>query len=232
MNHPKLTLISHHLCPYVQRAAIALRERDVPFERRDIDLGDKPDWFLKRSPLGKVPVLVVDDDVVLFESSVIAQYVDETTGGHLLSSDPLEKYGQLAWLEYSSQVIASIGRLYNADDQSAVSAARTNLENIFRRLEQNLDEGPWFSNEHFTLVDAGMAPAFRYFDIIENLTGQEFFTNTPKVAAWRKALSERSSVIDAVSEDFTERLLSFIAARDSVIGRLANKTIAAHRAAA
>ena len=72
MNHPKLTLISHHLCPYVQRAAIALLEKDVPFERRNIDLANRPDWFLKLSPLGKVPVLVIDHDVVLFESTVIA----------------------------------------------------------------------------------------------------------------------------------------------------------------
>ena len=55
----KLTLISHKLCPYVQRAVIALTEKGVPFERIDIDLANKPDWFLKISPLGKVPVLVV-----------------------------------------------------------------------------------------------------------------------------------------------------------------------------
>ena len=52
---PKLTLISHKLCPYVQRAVIALNEKGVPFERIDIDLADKPDWFLKISPPGKVP---------------------------------------------------------------------------------------------------------------------------------------------------------------------------------
>ena len=72
---PKLTLISHKLCPYVQRAVIALNEKGVPFERIDIDLGNKPDWFLKISPLGKVPVLRVasaEGEVALFESNVIA----------------------------------------------------------------------------------------------------------------------------------------------------------------
>ena len=44
---PRLTLVSHHLCPYVQRAAIALIEKRVPFERIVIDLADKPDWFVK-----------------------------------------------------------------------------------------------------------------------------------------------------------------------------------------
>ena len=54
-----LTLVSHRLCPYVQRAVIALTEKGVPFERIVIDLANKPDWFLKISPLGKTPVLLV-----------------------------------------------------------------------------------------------------------------------------------------------------------------------------
>ena len=80
----KLTLISHKLCPYVQRAVIALNEKGVPFERVDIDLANKPDWFLKLSPLGKVPVLIVRSDageVALFESNVICEYIEETQAG-------------------------------------------------------------------------------------------------------------------------------------------------------
>ena len=57
-----LTLVSHPLCPYVQRAAIALSEKQVPFVRRDVDLGSKPDWFLRLSPWGKVPLLLVERD--------------------------------------------------------------------------------------------------------------------------------------------------------------------------
>src|SRR5215475_10763040 len=58
---PKLTLISHDLCPYVQRAVIALTEKGVPFGRRYVDLANKPDWFLAISPLGKVPLLQAGD---------------------------------------------------------------------------------------------------------------------------------------------------------------------------
>ena len=80
----RLKLISHKLCPYVQRAVIALTEKGVPFERIDIDLGNKPDWFLKISPLGKVPVLrveTVDGEAVLFESNVICEYIEDTQAG-------------------------------------------------------------------------------------------------------------------------------------------------------
>jgi glutathione S-transferase len=225
MKHPKLKLISHHLCPYVQRAAIALREKDLPFERSNIDLANKPDWFLKLSPLGKVPILVVDDDVVLFDSTVIAQYVDEITGGGLLSKEPLVKYGQLAWLEFASQTIAGIGLLYNADTHSAFDSARENLEDKFQRLEENLQYGLWVANEHLMLVDAAFAPAFRYFDVIEDLVGFELFANTPKVACWRNTLAKHPSVISAVDEDYPERLLKFLADRDSIIGRIAKTTI-------
>ena len=60
-----LQLISHDLCPYVQRAVISLTEKGVPFERSYIDLGNKPDWFLAISPLGKTPVLLADGGKIL-----------------------------------------------------------------------------------------------------------------------------------------------------------------------
>ena len=232
MNHPDLTLISHHLCPYVQRAAIALNERQVPFERRNIDLRNKPDWFLNLSPLGKVPILVIDDDTVLFESAVIAQYIDEITGRKLLSSETPEKYSQIAWMEFASQVISGIGRLYNADTRGSFKEAQSDLEDKFQRVEQALGNGPWFGGEQFTLVDAAFAPAFRYFDVLDDLTGIDVLVSTPKVAGWRQALSKRSSVAIAVAEDYPERLLSFLADRDSYIGRIARTRIAAKNAAA
>ena len=73
----KLQLISHRLCPYVQRAAIMLAEKEQPCVRIDIDLARKPDWFMAISPLGKTPVLLVDDQPI-FESAVICEYLDDT----------------------------------------------------------------------------------------------------------------------------------------------------------
>ena len=43
-----LTLVSIPLCPYVQRAAIVLAEKSVPFERRYVDLAERPAWFTAR----------------------------------------------------------------------------------------------------------------------------------------------------------------------------------------
>ncbi len=64
---PEFELITHVLCPYVQRSVIVLHEKQIPYRRTDIDLADKPDWFRQISPLGKVPVLVVGARQSLFD---------------------------------------------------------------------------------------------------------------------------------------------------------------------
>ena len=88
---PKLTLVSHHLCTYVQRAAIALAEKGVPFDRDYVDLSAKPEWFRQLSPLGKVPLLQVDGDAVIFESAVICEYLEDTQPHPLHPADPLQR---------------------------------------------------------------------------------------------------------------------------------------------
>src|SRR3954451_6441860 len=107
-----LKLISHKLCPYVQRAVIALTEKGIPFGRIDIDLADKPDWFLKISPLGKVPVLTVATDrgeVALFESNVICEYIEETqTGAKLHPEDGLSRAEHRAWMEFGSAILGDL----------------------------------------------------------------------------------------------------------------------------
>src|ERR1700759_1932042 len=107
-----LKLISHKLCPYVQRAVIALSEKGIPFERIDLDLANKPDWFPKISPLGKVPVLVVtteQGEVALFESNVICEYIEETQGGRRLHPvDPLARAQHRAWMEFGSAILGDL----------------------------------------------------------------------------------------------------------------------------
>ena len=56
----RLTLVSFDICPYVERSRIVLLEKAVPHEVAFIDLANKPDWFLRISPMGRVPVLLVD----------------------------------------------------------------------------------------------------------------------------------------------------------------------------
>ncbi len=230
-NEKVLTLISHKLCPYVQRAVIALEELGVAYKRIDIDLNNTPEWFRQLSPLGKVPVLVVDDDVVLFESAVIAEYINETGSGALLSSESLDKARQRAWIEFASATLDNIGALYSVAGEKNFVTAQTQLEAKWRSLEQILPGTGWFSGEDFSLVDAAFAPVFRYLDLFEQLADFEFLEKYPKVANWRRALAQRESVKKAVGADYQQLLAEFIAERKSYLGKLARVFLVERKAA-
>lgn len=215
----ELTLVSHDLCPYVQRAAIVLREKGVPFARRWIDLADKPDWFTALSPLGKTPVLVADGEAV-FESAVICEYLDETTGPRMHPQDPLQRARHRGWMEFGSTVLETIWRFYTAPDAAALAAQRALLHQRFAQLEAALDpHGPFFAGARFGLVDAVFGPVFRYFDTFETLGLGGWFDDLPRVAAWRAALAERPSVREAVVPDYPQRLRDFLASRGSELSR-------------
>jgi len=215
-------LVSHALCPYVQRAAIVLAEKGLPFERREIDLANKPSWFLDISPLGKTPVLLVGDEA-LFESAVICEYLDETVPPRLHPEDPLARARQRAWVEFGSSVLNGIASFYNAPDDGALAARAGELRARFVQLESALGDGPWFAGPAFSLVDATFGPVFRYFDVIDTIDDFGFFVGLTKIKAWRCALSQRPSVRTAVREDYPERLRVFLASRRSALsGRISS----------
>lgn len=215
----RLTLVSHVLCPYVQRAAIVLAEKGVAFERRWVDLADKPDWFLALSPTGKTPVLLVDD-AALFESAVICEYLDETLAPQLHPRDVLQRARQRGWMEFGSAVLNTIWSFYTAPDDAALERQRAALRLQFAQVEPALDaKGPCFAGATFGMVDAVFAPVFRYFDVFEALGEPLLFTGLPRVQRWRRALMQRSSVQGAVTADYVQRLTEFLRTRDSALAR-------------
>ena len=69
---------------------MVLKHKEMPFDLTEIDLSNRPDWFLEVSPYGRVPALKVSDVTVLDDSVIINEYLDEAYPERpLLSGDPL-----------------------------------------------------------------------------------------------------------------------------------------------
>ena len=221
----KLTLISFPTCPYVQRAIIALKEKQVDFDVVYIDLANKPEWFLAISPLGKVPVLKVEKDDgtegIVFESAVILEYLEETAAGEKLHpADPLERAQHRAWMEFGSQVLGDIWKLSAARTSEELAEAERALEAKFTRLEATV-VGPYFAGEKFSYVDAVFGPAFRQLDAIETVAPTGLLDAFPKLTTWRTALRTRESVRTAVPPNFVDLYLDRLRNNGAIVLRQA-----------
>ncbi|MCV0441432.1 MAG: glutathione S-transferase family protein [Hydrogenophaga sp.] len=217
MNKP-LVLVSHALCPYVQRAAIVLAEKGVPFQRRDIDLANKPPWFLKVSPLGKTPVLLVGEEAI-FESAVICEYLEDTMPPRLHPTDALHRARHRSWMEFGSALLNAIGAFYNATDEASLLARASDIRSRLAQLEGALDAGDFFAGNAFSIVDAVFGPVFRYFDVFDTIDDFGFCDGLPKVQRWRRALAARPSVVQAVRPEYPELLRAFLLKRGSALSR-------------
>ena len=217
MTYPSLRLISHKLCPFVQRARIVLSEREIPHELMFVDLADRPDWFLEISPTGKVPVLCVGGRP-LFESTAIIEFLNDISGGTLHPDDAYERARNRAWVELASSTQMTIGSSRAAKDEDAFEMHVATLRRRFKTLEQELGDGPFFNGESFSLVDAAFAPAFRYLGVVDPANTLGLFDGLTKVNRWREALAERPSVKQAVVEDYAQRLYAFVTSKDTVLG--------------
>jgi len=220
MKQKKFHLVTHVLCPYAQRSIIILEEKKLSYTRTDIDLAKKPTWFEQKSPLGKVPILLVDEKHTLFESAIICEYLDEITPGSLHPVDSLEKAYHRSWIEFGSSLLSKISSLYNAQETSRFHTIHSDIQSKFRLIESELSGGPFFSGERFHLIDAVYGPIFRYFDVFDTFIKLNTFDNFPNCRLWRKALKQRRSVQKAVSNSYSYLLIEFLINRESYLSRL------------
>lgn len=206
MTANRLELVSFKTCPYVQRAAIVLHEKAVPFEITYIDQTSKPDWFLRISPLGKVPLLKVDD-TVLFESAVIAEYLDEAYPPPLHPADALRRAHNRAWIEFSSTLLSSQFQMLMSPDRASFDAAAARFSELLDRLEAELGDGPFFNGVAVALVDCSFAPLFMRTTIMEPYLGLGAFVQRSRIQALSKLLLARAAVQRSVVPDFAKLLI-------------------------
>ena len=202
-----LQLISFKTCPFVQRAVITLKHKHIDFDITYIDLADPPDWFLEISPLQKVPVLKVDDEI-LFESAVINEYLDEITGGDLQPKEPLTRAKNRAWIEFASNMLGNLYMLKMSQDEESYNKYRDRLVSQLVRIENRLGDGPWFNGTEFSLADTAFAPLFRQNSVADNQLSVIDTATMPRVTAWAERLLALPEVQDSVVDEFEDLYIS------------------------
>jgi glutathione S-transferase len=201
----KYLLVSFKTCPWVQRAAIVLREKKIDFEFRHIEPDNRPDWFLAISPHKKVPVLRVDDAVSLFESNAIAEYLDETIQPRLHPADAVVRAVNRAWTDYVPTFAEGVTGCAYADSEADYRKAVEKIAVPFERLEQALAKqgsGPFFNGASYSLVDAAYAPFLQRYFFLDRIKPLGNIEKYPRLKAWATALMARPSTHSFPAAEF------------------------------
>lgn len=201
----KFMLCSFKTCPWVQRAAIVLRAKQVPYEITYIDRDNRPAWFLAISPHSKVPVLQIDGKEALFESNAIAEYLDETASPRLHPEDPLARARNRAWTDFVTTFASAISQTAYANTEEEFNARAAKMAEPFKKLDEALGKrgnaGPYFNGQKFSLVDAAYAPFLQRYTFMDALKPLGIIEKYPLLSAWRDALLASTAVTASTVPD-------------------------------
>ena len=177
------TLYTADRCPYAARVRIVLAEKGLAYDAVEIDLDDRPAWLYDKNPLGRVPVYEEDEGLVLPESVVIMEYLEERyPEPPLWPADAAERALGRLWLERFDD---RLGDAYYAVRRGEPQEI---LDAKLAELERALEAQPYLSGREYGLADAGYVPwILRAIDRF----GVELGT---ALADWLERLSARPAI--------------------------------------
>lgn len=215
----------------MQRAVIVLRAKSVEFDVTYINLREKPDWFLKISPHGKVPVLNVDGEP-LYESNAIAEFLDETVEPRLHPADPVARARNRAWTDFLPDFARGLSGVYYTRSEEEVrkglEAAPARIEKLEQAISRERgNDGPYFNGPALCMVDAGYAPFFQRFAIADSKLKTGLLDGFPKVKAWSEALLATDAVTGSVAPEFNDAFVANLKRREFYVGGLFEESAAA-----
>ena len=213
-------LVSFKRCPYVQRALLVCREKRLEPQISYIDLAAKPDWFLAKSPRGKVPILEVDG-AVLFESLAICEYLDEThPEPPLMPTTPIGRARDRMWFISATHVVLPARfQVVFGTDRDAWPLAVEKLADALRTLEAALGDGEYMSGDgsRFGMADVSLAPVVTHMDLARRTGNWEWPAGTERLQAWAKRCLARPSMAASLPIDFEADVRRYQEARGAVL---------------
>ena len=194
-----IKIYSSARCPYAQRTRMLMIEKEIPFELTEVDLRNKPDWFLAVSPYGKVPV-IVDDGQTIYESAIINEYLDEKyISIPMMPEEPVERAKARIWMDYCTNKYLTLSRklLVDHGNEELQTENKKKMKESLIYIEKECFEknsnGTFCLGDNISLVDLHYAPFFERFGAFKELFGVEWPEECIKISNWWSAIQKRDS---------------------------------------
>lgn len=194
-----MVLYSGTTCPFSQRCRFVLFEKGMDFEIRDIDLYNKPEDISVMNPYGQVPILV-ERDLVLYESNIINEYIDERfPHPQLMPADPVMRARTRLFLyNFEKELFVHVSTLEDRSakpDDKKMVAARQNIRDRLATLAPMLLKNKYMLGEEFSMLDVAVAPLLWRLDHY----GIELPKNAAPIQKYAERIFSRPAYIEALT---------------------------------
>ena len=197
-----MKLIAAPVSPYSRKARIVLAEKRIEYEMvvdSPLDAASRVPEF---NPLGKIPVLVLDDDTTLFDSRVIVEYLDNANPvGRLIPEDTRQRIQVRRWEALAdgctdAAIAVVMEKRRPAAQQSAEWIARQEgkIERALKAMSDDLGSRAWCAGDLYNLADVAVGCALGYLELrMPDLNWRRQYPNLGKLF---DKLSQRASFKD------------------------------------
>ncbi|CAN0913718.1 Glutathione S-transferase DHAR3, chloroplastic, partial [Linum grandiflorum] len=182
-------------CPFCQRVLLTMEEKNVLYDMKLVDLTQKPEWFLKLSPEGKVPLVKMEDKWVP-DSDVITQSLEEKFPDPPLAT-PAEKSS------VGSKIFSTfIGFLKSKDPADGTEQALlSELSSFNDYIKEN---GPFINGEKVSAADLSLGPKLYHMEIaLDHYKNWSVPESLPRVKSYMQTIFAMDSFVKtrALKED-------------------------------
>ena len=186
--------------PYVRKVRIFLMEKGIDFEFLIEGPSDAAGNVARLNPLGKVPVLVRDDDEMLFDSPMIIDYLDGISGAPLIPSSGQARWEALRWHALGQGIcdavvarLMEIRRTPERQDPQQIRRQEGKVAAALAFAESHIADSEYLVGNQLTVADIALGVALGYVDL---RYAHEWREAHPRTAKWFAGFSLRPSFIE------------------------------------
>jgi RNA polymerase-associated protein len=194
-----MNLYSGTTCPFSHRCGIVLYEKQMDFQVIDVDLFNKPEDIAVINPYNRVPVLV-DRDLVLYESNIINEYIDERfPHPQLMPGDPVDRARvRLFLLNFEKELFVHVTTLESRaakGNEKALEKARSHIRDRLTQLAPVFLKNKYMLGENFSMLDVAIAPLLWRLDYY----GIDLSKNAAPLLKYAERIFSRPAYIEALT---------------------------------
>lgn len=192
-----MTLYSGITCPFSHRCRFVLYEKGMDFEIKDVDIYNKPEDLAVMNPYNQVPVLV-ERDLVLHESNIINEYIDERfPHPQLMPGDPVMRgRGRLVLYRMEKELFNHVQVLENpAATNKEQAKAREAIGNGLTMFAPSFSKSKYILGEDFSMIDVALAPLLWRLDHYDVKLGK----SAAPLLKYAERIFQREAFIDALT---------------------------------